>query len=147
MKKSLSPMTFVCVLLCFLAVAGCHKTETASAPPPPPSIQSQVIGKWTMITAIYNSTQYGVTDVDTIPFTSADYCDFKADSTLSIMAKGVAYNGNWRIDSSKLFITGTNYLDNPSGYELPILDPHNLQLYYLSSIPNVSLEEKLNLTK
>jgi hypothetical protein len=143
MKKSLSPMTFASVLLCLLAIVACQRSVTA----PPPSLQSKIIGKWTLTAAIYNSTQYGVTELDTIPFTSADYCDFKADSTLSIMAKGVAYNGNWRVDSSKLFITGTNYLDNPSGYALPILDQHNLQLYYTSSIPDVYLEEKLNLTK
>ena len=136
-------MTISCASLFLLAVVACQRTVTT----PPPTLQSKIVGQWTMTTAIYNSTQYGVTDLDTIPFTSADYCDFKADSTLSIMATGVAYNGNWRIDSSKLFITGTNYLDNPSGYTLPILDQHNLQLDYTSSAPNVSLEETLNLTK
>ena len=136
-------MAISCASLFLLAVVACQRTVTT----PPPTLQSKIVGQWTMTAAIYNSTQYGVTDQDTIPFTSADYCDFKADSTLSIMANGVAYNGNWQIDSSKLFITGTNYLDNPSGYTLPILDQHNLQLYYTSSAPNVYLEEKLNLTK
>ena len=136
-------MTISCALLCLLAVVSCRRSVTT----PVPSLQSKIVGKWTMNTAIYNSTQYGVTDLDTIPFTSADYCDFKPDSTLSIMAKGVAYNGNWRIDSSKLFITGTNYLDNPSGYALPIIDQHNLQLDYTTSAPNISLEEKLILAK
>jgi hypothetical protein len=143
MKKSLSPMTVSCALLCLLAIVACQRSVTT----PAPTLQSKIVGKWTLTAAIYNSTQYGVTELDTIPFTSADYCDFKADSTLSIIAKGVTYNGNWRIDSSKLFITGTNYLDNPSGYALPILDQHNLQLYYTSSVPDVYLEEKLNLTK
>ena len=136
-------MTISCALLCLLAVVSCRRSVTT----PAPSLQSKIVGKWTIVAAISNSTQYGVTSQDTVLFTSADYCDFKADSTLSIMANGVAYNGNWRIDSSKLFITGTNYLDNSSGYELPILDLHNLQLYYMSSIPNIYLEEKLNLTK
>jgi hypothetical protein len=143
MKKSLSPMGFSCASLFLLAVVACQRTVTT----PTPTLQSKIVGQWTITSAIYNSTQYGVTNLDTIPFTSADYCDFKADSTLSIMATGVAYNGYWQIDSSKLFITGTNYLDNPSGYTLPILDQHNLQLYYTSSAPNVSLEETLNLTK
>jgi hypothetical protein len=147
MKKSLSPMTVSIALLCLLAVGSCHKTETGHAPPPPPSLQSQIVGKWTLTAAIYNSTQYGVTVLDTIPFTPADYCDFKADSTLSIMASGVAYNGIWQIDSSKVFISGTNYLDNPSGYTLPILDQHNLQLDYTTSAPNIFLEEKVILTK
>jgi len=140
-------VTVSCALLFLLAVVACQRSVTTPPPPPPPTLQSKIVGQWTIIAAIYNSTQYGVTVLDTIPFTSADYCDFKADSTLSIMANGVAYNGNWQIDSSKLFISGTNYLDNPSGYTLPILDQHNLQLYYTSSAPNVSLEETLNLTK
>ncbi len=135
-------MTFACFLLCFLArlpLVTKQKPRLYHRP----DLQSQVVGQWTMTTAIYNSTQYGVTNVDTIPFTSADYCDFKADSTLSIMASGVAYNGNWVIDSSKLYITGTNYLDNPSGYQLPIpLIRTICNCYYLSSIPNISLEEK-----
>jgi hypothetical protein len=143
MKKSLSPMTISFASFFLLAVVACQRTVTT----PPPTLQSKIVGQWTMTAAIYNSTQYGVTELDTIPFTAADYCDFKADSTLSIMANGVAYNGNWQIDSSKLFITGTNYLDNPSGYTLPILDQHNLQLDYTTSAPNISLEEKLNLTK
>jgi hypothetical protein len=147
MKKSLSPVTVSCALLFLLAVVACQRSVTTPPPPPPPTLQSKIVGQWTITAAIYNSTQYGVTVLDTIPFTSADYCDFKADSTLSIMANGVAYNGNWQIDSFKLFISGTNYLDNPSGYTLPILDQHNLQLYYASSAPNVSLEETLNLTK
>jgi hypothetical protein len=140
-------MTVFCALLFLLTVVACQRSVTTPPSPPPPSLQSKIVGKWTMTAAISNSTQYGVTDQDTVIFSSADYCDFKADSTLSIMAKGVAYNGNWRIDSSKLFITGTNYLDNSSGFELPILDQHTLQLYYTSSIPDVYLEEKLNLTK
>jgi hypothetical protein len=147
MKKSLSPVTVSCALLFLLAVVACHKSVTTPPPPPAPTLQSKIVGQWTMTAAIYNSTQYGVTDLDTIPFTSADYCNFKADSTLSIMAEGVAYNGNWWIDSSKLFISKTNYLDNPSGYTLPILDQHNLQLDYTNSTQNTSLEEKLILTK
>jgi hypothetical protein len=119
-------MTISCASLFLLAVVACQRTVTT----PPLTLQSKIVGQWTMTAAISNSTQYGVTEQDTVIFTSADYCDFKADSTLSIMAKGAAYNGYWQIDSSKLFITGTNYLDNPSGYTLPILDQHNLQLYY-----------------
>lgn len=140
-------MVLSCALLCFAAVVGCHKTVTAPVPPPPPSLQSQVIGTWVMESAIDSSMNYGTAEKDTILFTSADYVEFKADSTLAIMAKGIAYNGSWRIDSSKLFIAGTNYLDNPDGYELPILDQHHLQLYYSQSNPGVYLEEKLNLSK
>jgi hypothetical protein len=148
MKKSLCPITVPCALLFLLAVAGCHRSVTTPAPAPTPSLQSQIIGKWTIVTAISTSTYDGSTYLDTIPYTSADYLDFKADSTLSIMAKGVAYNGTWRIDSSKLFIAGTNYVDRSTGYELPILDPHNLQLYYTETGgSDTYLEEKLNLTK
>lgn len=138
-------MAIVCTLLCLLVAIGCKKSE--SSPASPPSLQSEIIGKWNIDTAYYHSIQYGSTDLDTIHFTPGDYCDFKADSTLSILANGVAYNGNWWVDSSKLFITGTNYLDNPGGYSLPVLDQHNLQLYYSASAPNTFLETKLNLSK
>ncbi|HEY4337455.1 MAG TPA: hypothetical protein VGM89_16200 [Puia sp.] len=140
-------MTVSCALLFFVAIVACRRTVTPPTPPAPPTLQSKIVGKWTMVAAIANSTNYGVNYTDTTAYTSADYFEFKADSTLSIMAKGVAYNGNWRIDSSKLFITGTNYIDYVRGFQLPILDQHNLQLYYTETQPDTYLEEKLNLLK
>ena len=117
-------MTVSCALLCFLAIVSCQRSVTT----PTPSLQSKIIGKWTMVSAIVNTTSYGVIYKDTTNFTSADYFDFKADSTLAIMATGVAYNGRWEIDSARLYITGTNYMDLAGGFDLPVLDQHNLQI-------------------
>jgi hypothetical protein len=144
MKKSQSPMTVSFALLCLFAVAACQRTVTT----PSASLQSQLIGKWTMVSAIVNTTSYGVTSKDTTAYTSADYFDFKADSTLSIMATGVAYNGRWEIDSSRLYITGTNYMDFAGGFDLPVLDLHNLQIHdTYAPTSNISSDQFLILSK
>ncbi len=143
MKRSLSPMTVFCALLCFLSVAACQRSVNA----PAPSLRSQLIGKWTMVSAIVNDTDYGVSYTDTTYFTSADYFDFKADSTLSIMATGVAYNGRWEIDSARLYITGTNYLDFPHGFDLPVLDQHNLQIHDTALTTNTITDRKVVLSR
>jgi hypothetical protein len=140
MKKSLSPMTVSCALLFLLAVAACQRSVTA----PVPSLQSKIIGKWTMLSGIVTTASYGITYKDTINFTSADYFDFKADSTLSIMATGVTYNGRWEIDSTRLYITGTNYFDFAGGFDLPVLDQHNLQIHdTYTATPNTTSDQNL----
>jgi len=118
-------MTVSCALLFLLAIVSCQRSVTA----PAPSLQSKIVGKWTMVAAIVNTTSSGINYPDTTSYTSADYFDFKADSTLSILAAGVAYNGRWQIDSARLYITGTNYMDFAGGFDLPVLDQHNLQIH------------------
>lgn len=100
-----------------------------------------------MATAIVSSTVNGVSYSDTSGFTSADYFDFKADSTLSIMATGVAYNGRWEIDSSRLYISGTNYMDFAGGFDLPVLDAHHLQIHDTYNTPSSTSDQYLNLTR
>lgn len=140
-------MTIVCALGCFLTVAACHKTVNTPATPPPPSIQSQLVGKWTMVSAIGDYTQYGVNYPDTTYFTAADYFNFEADSTLSIMQAGVAYNGRWEIDSNRLYITGTNYMDFAGGFDLPVLDQHNLTIHDGDTTTLAITDQKLNLIR
>jgi hypothetical protein len=143
MKKSLSPMTVSCALLCFLAIVSCQRSVTV----PTPSLQSKIVGKWTMVSAIVNNTAYGATYSDTTAYTSADYYDFKADSTLSIFATGVTYNGRWEIDDARLYITGTNYMDFAGGFGLPVLDQHNLLIRDSVTAPGVISEQNLILSR
>jgi hypothetical protein len=138
-------MTVPCALLFLLAAVGCQRSVTA--PTPAPSLQSKLIGKWTMVSGIVNTTASGISYPDTTYFTSADYYDFKADSTLSIMATGVAYNGRWEIDSARLYITGTNYMDFAGGFDLPVLDQHNLQIHDTVIAPNIISDQNLILSR
>lgn len=138
MKKLLS---FVTITYLLFAVTSCKKSSHA------PSTESQLIGKWTMKAAIGNYTVNGNNHKDTTWFTSSDYFDFKADSTISIMETNTAYNGKWKIVGSKLFITGTNYMDYPKGFDLPVLTHNDLQLYYTETDASSSLEQKLNLSR
>jgi hypothetical protein len=136
-------MTVSCALLCLLAVGACQRSVTV----PPPSLQSKIIGKWTMVAAIGDYVDYGVDTKDTTYFTPADYFDFKTDSTLSIMQGGTAYNGQWKIDNNRLYITGTNYMDFAGGFDLPILDQHNLQIHDTDSTSFSTADQKLNLSR
>ena len=136
-------MTVSCALLCLLVVGACRRSVTT----PTPTLQSQLAGKWTMVAAIGDYTNYGVSQKDTTYFTSADYFDFKADSTLSILATGVAYNGRWQIDNNRLYITGTNYMDFTGGFDLPVLDQHNLQIHDTATTTHTSTDQKLVLSR
>jgi hypothetical protein len=100
-----------------------------------------------MVAAIGDYTNEGINSKDTSFFTPADYFDFKADSTLSIMATGVAYNGRWQINNNRLYITGTHYIDFTSGFDLPVLDQHNLQIHDTDTTSSSTLDQKLNLTR
>lgn len=133
-------MTISCALLFLLAAVGCHKSVNT----PPPNLQSQVIGKWTMVAGIGDYTMYGVDYKDTVYFTSADYFEFKADSTLSILASGTAYNGKWQIDNNRLFITETNYMDFARGFDLPVLDEHHLQIHNSDTSSVTITDQRLN---
>ncbi len=139
MKKFLCKIT----ILVFLTLGGCSKTNT---PPPTPPIPSELIlGKWYMKAAIGNYTDYGVNQKDTTWFTPADYFIFNADSSINIMADGVAYNGKWLIQNNKqLMITGTHYMDF-GPFDLPILTATDLQIYDTLTTANTALEQKLNL--
>ena len=136
-------MTVCFAFLCLLVAGACRRSVTT----PTPSVQSQLVGKWTMAAAIVSTTSYGVTYKDTTYFTPADYFDFKADSTLSIMETGVAYNGRWEIDHNRLYITGTNYMDFAGGFDLPVLDLHNLQIHDTVSAPSTLSDQNLILSR
>jgi hypothetical protein len=121
---------------------GCQKNHSS----PPASMSSQIVGKWIMKEAISSYTYQGVFYTDTTAFTPADYFDFRADSTLTIVAEDSTYNGKWQITNSRLFITGTDYVDFAGGFGLPILTSTDLQLYTNQTTPLVS-EQKLNFYK
>ena len=148
MKTTTSVLRLSLAGLLFAALFSCTRSVTQ----PTPSPSSLIIGKWTMKAAIGNYTDQGVNNKDTTLFTTDDYFDFKADSTIFINATGSQYNGNWKIVGGKLFITGTNYLDAyVKGFDLPILTSTNLQMYYTDTIttttPISTLEQKLNLAR
>lgn len=140
MKHLLSSITMTCTVVVLLALASCKKTN-------PPSLSDQIVGKWTMVTAIGNYTVQGYNHKDTTAFTANDYFDFRSDGTLSIMETEKAYNGKWKITGTKLIITETGYMDYGNGFDLPILTKTDLQIYYTDTTSQSTLELKLNLKK
>ncbi len=141
MKKSLSVITGF-TLSIIISFSSCERADDPIVP-----MSSLILGKWIITEAIGNYTDYGVNRKDTTRFTPADFFDFHADSTLTIISEGVTYEGNWHITNSKLFISGTRYMDRSRGLDLPILTSADLQMYYTESHPDIYLEQKLNLRR
>jgi hypothetical protein len=143
MKKTI----LAAVMICFIAAifTSCTRNNMVT---PTQTPSQQILGKWTMQTAASHTIAQGSEWRDTTLFTSADYFKFNADSTLDIMAGNVAHNGKWYIQNNKLFITGTDYMDwYPSGFELPTLTSHTLQIYDTDNTNNNYIEQTLTLTR
>ena len=112
-----------------------------------PSQSQQILGKWTMQTAIGNYTTLGTNHKDTTAFTPADYFDFKADGTVSIMESAHAYNGNWKITNNKLLFTNTNYVDFDGGFDITTLTSTRLKIHYFQTDSTSTLDQTLNFSK
>ena len=137
MKKPLSVLLgFALTALVFIS---CQRNNAT------PSIQSQLVGKWIVKNAVSHSIVQGVPYQDTTAYTTADYLDFHADSTLTIVISGGTYTGKWSIVNSRLFISETNYMDWPNGWDLPVLTRTDLQMLYKETSQSASLDAYLNL--
>lgn len=142
MKKLFCPIAAISMFVTCLVLTSCKKDQAQ------PSMENQIVGKWTIDAAIADLTDYGVSQEDTTVFTANDYFDFKADGTLSIMATGVAYQGNWKITGDTLVFTNTNYIDFPGGFVVLSLDQSDLKLSHTQNTPpDHYLDEKLNLKR
>jgi hypothetical protein len=143
MKKKI----LAAIMICFIAAifTSCNRNNVVT---PTPTPSQTIVGKWTMQSAAGHYIVQGDERRDTTWFTSADYFKFNADRTLNIMADNVAYNGKWYIQNNKLFISGTNYMDwYPSGFQLPTLTGHKLQLYDTDDTAGNYLEQTLTLVR
>jgi hypothetical protein len=141
MKKLLLALILGCSIIGALTLTGCTKPALQQDP------SQQVVGKWIMKTAIGNYTVQGTNRKDTTSFTSSDYFDFKADGTLAIMESQQPHNGNWQIANNKLYISNTDYIDYPQGFDLTSLTATSLQLHYVEANSVSTLEQTLNLSK
>jgi hypothetical protein len=110
----------------FFVVTGCNRSNVVPTVP----LSVQILGKWTMQNAITSTLIYGTTTGDTTGFTTDDYFDFKADSTVSILQGNVSHDGKWKISGTTLTFTGTGYVDQIPGYDVSSLTSHALSLYY-----------------
>ena len=130
------------IMVAVVALSGCRSNT-------PATLQTKIVGKWTMKTS--TTTTSGTVSGNTSgTYTANDYYKFNADGTINIMDTGVAYNGNWTINSSnKLIITGTgpNYLDSYSAFDIPVLTANTLQLTYVSTLNGVVTTFTLNFSK
>ena len=139
MKKLFCPIAAILMFVTFLVLTSCKKDQAQ------PSLENQIVGKWTMDAAIADETDYGVSQEDTTRFTANDYFDFKADGTLSIMATGIPYQGNWKVTGDTLVFTNTNYVDFAGGFVVLNVNQSVLQLDHSENTPpDHYLDAKLN---
>jgi len=129
MKKLFCSIAFISLFSSFFSLTSCRKEETQT------SLQNKIVGKWTMDDAIANQTDYGVTQKDTTRFTANDYFNFNANGTVSIMASGVSYNGNWKLTGDTLMFTNTNYVDFTGGFVVITLTQSDMKLSHAQNTP------------
>ncbi len=139
MKKFRYPIAMLSLFVAFLTLTSCNKDEVEPAP------ENLIVGKWTMHAAIADHIDYGVSYQDTTLFTTDDYFDFKADGTVSILATGVSYAGNWNITNDILTFTNTGYVDFTGGFSVLTLTQSDLKLNHTqNNPPDPYLDAKLN---
>lgn len=151
MKKIVYTLLCLCTLAGTSALTSCNKTI------PPLTPAQQIVGKWTIETAIGNHVMHdmhGGPDTpssDTTFFTAADFMQFNADGTLFIhdtVNEGTdSLTGKWKITNDKLYMTESGYLDDPSGFDISTLTNHKLQLSWTQSGSYISTELLLNLNR
>jgi len=139
MKKLRLHFAIISLFAAFLTLTSCHREQIE------PPLENQILGKWTMDAAIADHTDYGVNQKDTTMFTTDDYFDFKADGTVTIVASGVSYEGNWKITGDNLVFTNTGYVDFTGGFSVLTLTGSDLKLNHSQNAPpDHYLEAKLN---
>jgi hypothetical protein len=142
MKRKLLLLMMVCTIVSSAMLTSCRNIV------PTPTIESRIVGKWTMKTAIGTYSQQGSTPYTlSTSFTAADFFDFKADGTVSIAESGKTYNGKWKVSANKVYFTETNYIDFANGLEIKTLTPTDFQLYYTEIKQVATSEQTLNLAK
>jgi hypothetical protein len=140
MKKIVIALLAACSIAAVLTLNSCTRQQTLTP-------TQQLVGKWTMKTAIGYYITQGVPSRDTARFTPADYFQFNADGTVAIMDTGQPHNGNWKIVNNKLFFTNTNYIDYAGGFDMPILNTSTLQLHYTETTTITFLDQTLNFSR
>jgi len=140
MKKINFPNLCIFVLTTALISISCNKNIDVP-------LSQELIGKWTMESAVGTYTIMGISQQDTTWFTSNDFVEFKNDGTLAIEKTDKKFDGKWKMESNKLVITETDYIDYPGGFDISRFTGTNLQLYFAVKDSLTSLEHTLNFKK
>lgn len=141
--KKLLLITFVLFATVeIVTITGCTKPPVIA-----PDVESQFIGKWTMQSAVSVTTINGTTTPQTTNFTASDYFEFKTGGVITIVESGNTHTGTWKIMNDRVFFTGTNYMNNTSGWAVLTLTTNTLQFYNKEVTPSSTTEFTLNLAK
>lgn len=138
MKKRFSIVFSVAAIVAVVIMSGCTRNVTSAS----------IEGKWTIQSAIGNYTINGINHKDTSYYNSPSYYwEIKSDGTLKISEKTGVFNGNWKLDNGKLFITNTGFIDFPKGFDVSTLSTSLLQLFYVETTAATYSEQKLILIR
>jgi hypothetical protein len=142
MKRNIFLLLILCSIGVFTATIGCRRSIVT------PNNQTLILGKWTMNTAQGHYVTAGVTRDETTTFKPADYFEFRADGTVTIVENGITYNGKWKIDgSSKIIFSETNYIDTVTGFTIKTLTASNLQLFKVETAGSDVSQFTLNFSR
>ena len=119
--------TILAALLLTAAIIHCVscKKENTTATPTPKSNQEKLLGKWNIISEVYNDYYGGSSHITTYNFPAGDYVDFKSDGKVTSYQGGSTVTHDYGfINESKIWWGFINYI-----YDLKSLTDTDLQLY------------------
>jgi hypothetical protein len=112
----------ILLLICFFI--GCSEDED--------QYPTQIVGKWTFVKTETANTSSSGTIHTTLDHPADRYFEFMEGGTVLIKNHDTVVNTNsWRVEGSKLFITGSNSLGHPtSELEIRKLTSNELRISY-----------------
>lgn len=101
MKKIISS---IAVAILLLSVPACNKKDT------PQTTQQKILGKWILVTDVYNDHYLGADHISTQTGTANDYAEFKSDGNVYSSVSGFTNTTTYSIVSdTKINIDGDVY--------------------------------------
>jgi hypothetical protein len=122
------------ILLLMSVVFGCSDDED--------EFPTRIVGKWTFVKTESARTSSTGTIQTTLDHPEDRYFEFREGGTLLIKNHETAVNTNtWRVEGSKLFVTGSNNLGHPSTeLEIRRLTSNELRLSYKDEDGSLTME-------
>lgn len=123
MKTLKTTLAALLITAAILPCVSCKKESTTT--PTPKSAQEKLLGKWNMISEVYNDYYGGSSHITTYNFPAGDYLDFKSNGKVNSYQGGSTSTFDYGfINESKIWF---GFLNNI--FDLKLLTDTDLQMY------------------
>jgi hypothetical protein len=122
MQKLFVRFLFVAAIAGSFTLTSCKKENGKSN-------EEKLEGKWLLEAAYFDYHFAGISQKDTIDYSSGSYIQFNSDGTISSNEEGGIAAGTWQITDNRLTIAESGDTDSPIGYDIKKLTDNELHLY------------------